>query len=542
MKNRYKYFTGLAIIGFSVILGSCQKNFLDINTDPNNPTDLPLTQILPAAEGGLTFNLCQNVGGINSATSTFVHQIVNSRVNDYIINESSFQNAWSGGGATYGVYSGVLYDLQTVINKGTAQNAPHYVGIAQVQKAYVFSMLVDMFGDVPYSEALKGNDNLTPKFDNSSTIYDDLLAQLDIAITNLSAASSSLSPDGNSDLIYSGDRLKWIRLANSLKLKLYNQIRLKRDVKAQINALIAGNNLIAVDDQDFQLRFGTSASPENRNIGFFANYGTGQRESFVSPYFYNILKNSSDPRMPYYIYNQLTPTGNPTNATDFRDGRFVSTRFASKGPNRNQDQRTFQSLLGLFPVGGRYDNGLGGTGSFTSGTGDAPVRVLTTYQVKFIMAEAALTIGTTGSITGSTGGTAVELLKAAMLENFAKINKQAAAVPASVQTIPQITDVVRDAYIKTVTDAFGLASAAEKLNIIMTQKWIASFGYGMDAYTDYRRTGFPVLPNTTGAGDPEMVSIRTFPFRLTYPLSEMSANPNFPGQPDPYTTKIFWSN
>ncbi|SMC70308.1 SusD/RagB family nutrient-binding outer membrane lipoprotein [Pedobacter africanus] len=537
MKNRYKYFTGLAIIGFSVIFGGCQKNFLDINTDPNNPTDLPLTQILPAAEGGLTFNLCQNVGGINSATSTFVHQIVNSRVNDYVIDGTNFQNAWGYAGGSYGVFPGVLYDLQTVINKGTAQNAPHYVGVAQVQKAYVFSLWVDLFGDVPYFDALKGNDDLKPKYDASSAIYDDLFVQLDNAITNLSAASSSLSPDVNSDLIYGGDRTKWIRLANSIKLKLYNQVRLKRNVTAQINALIAGNNLISAEDQDFQLKFGTSSSPENRNIGFFANYGTGQRESFVSPFFYTILKNSADPRMPYYIYNQLTPTGNPTNPVDFRDGRFLSVRFASKGPNRNQDQRTFQSLVGLFPVGGRYDNGTGGAASLTSGPGDAPVRVLTSYQVKFIQAEAALTIGTTGA--------ADALLRAAMVENFAKINKQAAAVPGSVQTVPSITDLARDTYINAIMANYAAATTTDaKLNIIMTQKWIASFGYGMDAYTDYRRTGFPAIPNTTGAVDPEMVSIRTFPFRLPYPNSEQSSNPNFPGQPDIYGTagKIFWSN
>jgi len=538
MKNKYKYFAGLALMGFSVILGSCQKNFLDINTDPNNPTDLPLTQILPAAEGGLTFNLCQNVGGINSATSTFVHQIVNSRVNDYVIDGSNFQNAWGYSGAGYGVYPGVLYDLQTIINKGTAQNAPHYVGVAQVQKAYIFSLWVDLFGDVPYFDALKGNDNLTPKYDDSSKIYDDLILQLDNAIVNLSAGSSSISPDANSDLIYSGNRTKWIRLANTIKLKLYNQVRLKRDVKSQINALIAGNNLISAEDQDFQLRFGTSAAPENRNIGFFANYNTGaQRESFVSPYFFTILKNSNDPRMPYYIYNQLTPSGagsTPANLPDFRDGRFVSLRFASKGPNRSTDQRVSQSLIGLFPVGGRYDDGAGGVGTLLSGTGDAPVRVLTSYQVKFILAEAALTIGTDGTVK--------DLLKAAMLEHFAKINKQAAAVPASVQTVPAITDVVRDAYINSVLAAYDLASTADKLNIIMTQKWIASFGYGMDAYTDYRRTGFPVLPNTTGAVDPEVVSTRTFPFRLTYPNAEITSNPNFPGQPDAYTTKIFWSN
>lgn len=537
MEIRYKKLAGIALIGLSVAFGGCKK-FLDINTDPNNPTDLPLTQILPAAEGGLTFNLSMTVGGINSAASTFTHQIVNTRVNDYIVDPFSFQTAWGYSGAGYGMYPGVLLDLETIINKGTAQNAPHFVGVAQVQKAYLFSQLVDMFGDVPYFEALKGNGVLTPKYDSSQAIYEDLFKLLDQAKANLSAASSSISPNSSSDLIYGGIRERWIKLANSIKLKLYNQVRLKQDVTAQMNALITENNFISTDVEDFQLRFGTSTAPENRNIGFFANYNSAaQRESWVSPYFYNILKDAADPRLPYYVYNQLTPTGTgstPPNPTDYRDGRFVSIRFASKGPNRNQDQRLYQSLIGLFPVGGRYDDGAGGAGTLTNAPGDGPVRVLTSYQVKFILAEWALTSGTATN--------AGPLLKSAMEDHFAKVNKQAAAVPASVQTVPQINSAARNLYIDAVMAKYDAAvGTSAKLNIIMTQKWIASFGFGMDAYTDYRRTGFPVLPDVTGVADPQVVSDRTFPFRLPYPDPERSSNPNFPGQPNVYSSKIFWA-
>lgn len=537
MEIRYKKLAGIALIGLSITLGGCKK-FLDINTDPNNPTDLPLTQILPAAQGGLTFNLSMTVGGINSATSTFTHQIVNTRVNDYIIDPFSFQNAWGYSGAGYGMYPGVLFDLETIITKGTAQNAPHFVGVAQVQKAYLFSILVDMFGDVPYTEALKGNSMLTPKYDSGQSIYEDLFKLLDQAKVNLSAGSSSISPNVTSDLIYGGVLGRWIKLANSIKLKLYNQVRLKQDVSTQINALITENNFISADAEDFQLRFGTSTAPENRNIGFFANYNSaGQRESWVSPYFYNILKDSADPRLPYYVYNQLTPSGagsTPTNLTDYRDGRFVSIRFASKGPNRNQDQRLFQSLIGLFPVGGRYDDGAGGAGTLTNAPGDGPVRVLTSYQVKFILAEWALTNGVAAN--------AGPLLKSAIEEHFAKVNKQAAAVSASLQAVPQISGTVRDAYVNDVIAKYDLAvGTPAKLNIIMTQKWIASFGFGMDTYTDYRRTGFPVLPDVTGVADPQVISDRTFPFRLPYPDSERSSNPNFPGQPNVYSSKIFWA-
>ena len=279
MKTRFKYIGSIAAIVAVLILPACEKDFLDINTDPKNPTDLPITQILPAAETGLAFNLSLNISGLNAASSTFAHQLVNFRVEEYVVDGTHFQNAWSGSGATYGLYSGTLKDLETVIEKGKAANAPHFVGIAQVQKAYIYSILVDLFGDVPFSEALKGNEFLTPKFDKDSEVYDNLLKLLDEAIVNLNAAASSISPDATNEFIYSGNRPRWVRLAKSVKLKMLNQIRLTRDVKADMNTLITGGDLILTAADDFQIRFGTSSSPENRNPGFVANYNAaGSRE------------------------------------------------------------------------------------------------------------------------------------------------------------------------------------------------------------------------------------------------------------------------
>jgi hypothetical protein len=533
MKTRFKYIASVVAVASVLILPACEKDFLDINTDPKNPTDLPLTQILPSAETGLAFNLSMNIAGLNAAASTFVHQLVNFRVEEYVVDGTNFQNAWSQSGGTYGLYSGTLKDLETVIEKGKAGNAPHFVGIAQVQKAYIFSILVDLFGDVPYSEALKGNEFLTPKFDKDSEVYESVLKLLDESITNLTATTSSISPDNTNEFIYGGDRAKWVRLAKTIKLKMLNQIRLTRDVKAEMNALITEGNLILVAADDFQIRFGTSSSPENRNPGFVANYNAAaQRESWVSPFFYNVLKNSGDPRMPYYVYNQLTPTNNPANPTDYRDGRFVSRRFASQGPNKSFDQRNFQSLVGLFPVGGRYDDGAGGTGTLTNGPSDAHLRLLPSYMTKFILAEAALTVGT--------NGTPRTLLEEGIRAHFAKVNAYAATVPGSVQTVPQIPAATINTYVNTVLANYDLATAAGKLEIIMTQKWIAGFGFGIDLYTDYRRTGYPVIPDPVTDADPETQSQRTFPNRFPYPNSEISSNPKAPAQPDVYTTKIFW--
>lgn len=516
------------------MISGCEKNFLDINTDPKNPVDLPLTQILPAAELGLTYNLSMKVGGLNSASSTFAHQIYNNRVNEYVVDGTTFQTDWSYSGGSYGFYSGPLQDFERIINKGRAQNAPHFVGVAQVQKAHMFSVLTDLFGDIPYSQALLGNENIAPSFDKAQDIYPALFALLDEAIANLGAASSSISPDASTDFIYSGNRVKWIKLANSIKLKLYNQLRLTKDYKAQINAIIASGNYIQTEDEDFQVKFGTSTAPENRNPGFFANYNSasGSRESWVNLFLYTTLKNTADPRMPYYVYNQLaTATSAPQNPPDFRDGRFITTRFASQGPNKTQAMSTSQSLLGFFPVGGRYDDGAGGLGTLTNAPANAPLRILPSYNVRFILAESALTTGTSGN--------ARQLLDEGIRLNFAKINLQAAA--ATVQTVPQIPAAAINTYVASVLAAYDAGDAAKKLEIIMTQKWLASYGYGIDAYTDYRRTGYPVIPDPATDGDPETVSQRTFVHRFPYPNPEITSNPNAPAQPDVYTSKLFWA-
>ncbi len=99
-----------------------------------------------------------------------------------------------------------------------------------------------------------------------------MIKLLDEAVVNLNAATSSLSPDGTNEFIYGGTRPRWVRLAKSVRLKMLNQIHLTRDVKADMNALITEGSLILTAADDFQIRFGTSSSPENRNPGQSARF------------------------------------------------------------------------------------------------------------------------------------------------------------------------------------------------------------------------------------------------------------------------------
>jgi hypothetical protein len=138
---------------------------------------------------------------------------------------------------------------------------------------------------------------------------------LDDAIADLgNTASANILRPGGDDLIYNGDVQKWIRFANTLKLKLYVQVR-KTDLynATAVNALLTGGNLMASHADGFMLFFGSSNSPENRHPGFVTDYEGGQIGLYSSPWFYNIMMGLNpdlftgivDPRVPYYFYNQL---------------------------------------------------------------------------------------------------------------------------------------------------------------------------------------------------------------------------------------------
>lgn len=509
-------------------LGSCEDG-LDINTDPNNPVDVPVSQILPGAQVAIGYNLGNLTGGLSNAASTFVHQIVSFRVDQYAITGDYVNNTW------FGLYTAGLNNLEIIIRKGTEAGDYKYVGIAKIMKAYTYSIMVDLFGDIPYSEALQGNQTLAPRFDDDREIYESLFGLIDEGIADLQTVGGRVP--GADDLIYGGNVDKWRRFAKTLKLKMYNQIRLERDVTAPVAALLSEGDLITEGD-DFELPYGTSTQPPNRNPAFLAEYAGGGRESFVSEWFYNTMRgvnpvipvpDTLDPRIPYYFYNQK-PNATPDANAAVQIGRFVTRRFGTAPGVGNANVTDVQTLHGLYPIGGRYDDGLGGPGRATSGPGNVAQRLLPYFNRKFIEAEANLVLGT---------GDAKAALQEGVRAAFAKVNRIAAATPGSVQTVPLIpaTEITR--YTDEVLALYDAAPDNDrKLEIIITQKWIASYGFGIDSYTDYRRTGYPRLYQVNAADN--TLSANPFPLKFPYRVVDLSTNPNAPEQANVYTDRVFW--
>jgi hypothetical protein len=541
--KRIKYIISFGLIVLMAIFSGCES-FLDINDDPNNPTNVPLHQLLPTVQVDMAGVVGTSVGGLSGYTSALVHQMFQrgNTHQDYNLMGTDFEvlTPWNI------IYYRALTDIRQIISIGTADEGNedwHYIGIAQIQKAYLFSVLVDIWGDVPFTEANLGAKNRAPRFDSGASIYPQVFALLDEGIANLEKQSNR-SP-GKDDIIYNGNLTKWKKFARTLKLKMYNQARLVQNVSANLNSLLSNPDLlINSQDEDFEFPYGTGVSPSTRNPGYAQEYAPGGAYYYINPFFYemmrgqntffpvegNIYQGVQDPRVPYYFYNQLAPGQAAENPPAYKNGEFVSIYMFSFNidPNEGFDQSSSQTIAGLYPLGGRYDNGAGGIANF-NGAGDTPQRILTYFARLFIQAELAL--------TGVTNQNARDLFKAAMEASFAKVNQVANKAGA-----PLINNAARDNYIDAVLARYDQASAEGKLQHIMTQKWIASYGYGIDSYNDYRRTGYPLLHD--GNTDNLNVTQRTRAYPRSYPwkTSDLEINPNSPNQKSISTFKVFWDN
>ena len=214
------------------------------------------------------------------------------------------------------VYARALIDIRTM--NPVAQEAGQFthIAIGQIMEAYIMMTMVDFFGDVPYTEAVNGGGGiLNPSVDSGASIYQAVDQLLLDAISNLNRQEIALPTN---DLFYGGDESKWVKLANTMRLKLYLQTRLASDggfgaatSTTVINSLIAGNQLILDSSEDFQFQWGTSnAAPDSRHPYFAANFdGAGPDSDFyMCNYFMNLLANQygdADPRIRYYFYRQV---------------------------------------------------------------------------------------------------------------------------------------------------------------------------------------------------------------------------------------------
>ncbi len=545
----------ILVVGAVLAFASC-SDFLDINEDPNNPSEATLVSILPSVQINLAGAMGSSAQSLGNFSSMYMHHVVQRGTEE---NDYAFKGDDSGVNAPWRILGTfALNDLEQMLIKAEELEAFPYLGVGKIMKAYMYSIMVDLWGDIPFSEAQQGALNISPKFDDDEAIYDAMLALLDEGVADL-GQTSNFTP-GTDDLFYGGNLGRWEKFANTLKLKMYTQMRLVRNVSGEVNKLLEEDNLIGSGADDFEMQYGTGAAPENRNPGYAQEYAAGGARNQISPYFYEILtgmntfhdneiyKDLEDPRVPYYFFNQISeigPGSPPENPCSYcygyeQAGQFIVQVPELQGtgmlgiymftfnidPNEGFDQSSSQTVMGLYPLGGRYDDGNGGAVNF-NGAGDTPQRLLTYYARKYLEAELA--------ITGVSNGDARAAFEEAMIASFDKVDQIAAAASA-----PALVDSVVTDYITEVLARYDAADDTGKLEHIMTQKWIATYGFGIDAYTDYRRTGFPRLHDPATDNLNVTNSIRLYPVAFPYPQDELNRNQNAPDQRNITSDGVFW--
>jgi hypothetical protein len=554
MRKKYFIYSFAALAVLATTIAGCKK-FLDVNQNVNDPTpsSVQLSLVLSSAMRNISQNTALGTG-LGGTMSVYTHQTIGRVAADRYGAGSS---GWDG------LY-GAITNLNVVIKRGTEEGRLKYVGIAKILKAYAYSILVDVYGDVPFSEFDKFEEGIRqPKFDNGEDIYPQLFTLLDEAIATLNDPTPSPKP-GAEDYTFKGHWPFWIKAANTLKLKLYTQVRLVQDVSAQVTALLADTSLtINAQDQSWVMPYGPLGTTDDRHPAYGDYNATQRGGQLFAPWMYeimkgwnpNILTGLADPRIPYYIYNQKTPiggaNGNPENCTDYRDGGFITITFGSAGSCRDGSNSNTYSLLGVYPAGGRFNDSSGiqvnTIGQPKAGTGARPHEFITYADRLYLEAELIQ--------AGVIPGDAKAVFAKALDESFKQVdhfivNYIKPSTAGSAQQVPLIVPQSGD-YKTGVLAEFDAADAAKRMELIMTQKWINRIENPVDNYTDYRRTGYPVLfapapegnvSSITGP-DGKVIPVnndRKYPWSLPFNLTEIQRNSNAPPQKIPENYKVFW--
>jgi hypothetical protein len=552
---RFKIKNTLLRATLVVGLMSCSSDFLDINIDPNFPSTASLDFLLTSAQVSAAFNSSRSV---HEHPSIFVQHFYNLAPSQYNLQGSTYSNDFNG------LFAGSLMDLETIYQQAIEKGAGFkgYAGISRVMKGFVYMQLVDLFGDVPFTEALQGITIKSPHYDDDATVYDLAITAINEGKVLLAAATAEAEPRLGADLIYgtsataAAQYTRWTKAANTILLRMYLNIRKVDQARAttEINALIADNNLIAANADDFQLAFGNTQAPITRHPIFQQDYSGAGKTFYMTNYFmyWMVLKN--DPRLPFYVFRQGTDA---QVAADFqvRPCRnrpdcvygWLSVDPQTKGlaalpagsgdgyigrdggdPTGIPGDQAVRATFGVYPIGGSYDRGPGG-GSRTLASGATGAGIMpwmTNSMRAFMLAEAALTLGTPGD--------ARALMQEGIDASFSKVEAFGRANDPAAQLMPV---AAMDAYKALVVADYDAATTNEtRLDVVMKEKYYSTYGNGIEAFTDFRRTGYP--SNMPAA----LAPLGPAPRRLPYPPSELSANPNAPNPPPLVGDKIFWDN
>ena len=446
----------------SVLVGlawatACSEALTDINTNPNAPSDVGPQFLLPQSIQG-SVQSAFGTGQMLQHTGIWPQHFVQIQYPDEEqgqVRASSMEGFWGG------YYAGGLNDIELVIVKGIESQEPNIEGVGRIWKSWIFHIVTDLWGDVPYLQALTGGANPAPAYDAQSDIYSGLFADL---ATGASMVGSGRSDFGAGDLLYGNNFVRWRKFANSLRMRL--AMRLSEvdpgRARSEFAAAYAAGGFTSNADNAF---LDYPGSPYENP--FYENFLT-RDDNGVSRTMINVLVSLEDPRLPLYAERAA------------RDDEY-------RGHANGTDDLPFGQSLSSFSR----------IGNFWREDGAAtPSAVMTYAEVLFLQAEAAAR----GWISGDPARLYIDAIEAnmKMYDAYKPANNPSNAEIEAYLAQPEI--------------------AYRGIDDIHLQKWIALWMNGMEAWSNWRRTDSPTL-----VPGPDL-QISRIPIRFSYPDSEQSLN------------------
>jgi hypothetical protein len=489
-----------------VIFGSSCSKFLAVNeVNPNNASAVPPKLLLPAALNNvavmlntpgnyefvyLWYGLWSISSGYSQPTALVQYKLLNSSY------QGPFNSSYAFG-----------QNLTEIEKASTDPKDVYYLATANILKALLMANLVDCWGDVPYTEAFKSGEGiLKPKYDKQQAIYDDLILKLDAAIKLIQNAPADANAiPASSDIMYGGNMALWAKFANTLKLRMLVHQSGMSGRDAYIKTAIA-----------------TTASTGYIGVGQSAlvNPGYVQSSGKMNPFYERYYSAAGTQQSDGVTYHNAgrDAVDFMNSAADPRIGRFFNpysgTSYAGNflGQAAPPLTATNTSKLGYSATNGK---------GYMVGTFDKSCPILTDFESLLVQAEAT----ERGYLTGTTAKT---LYNSAIAQSFVYMGLSSAAAAA---------------YVATDNASINYDLASNKINLILTQKWISLNGIApIEIWTDYRRSG---VPSFLHFSEDAAKQNATPPVRLFYPQREIDYNNDnvlLVGTINAFTSKIFWQN
>jgi len=465
-------------------LFGCTDDFEEINSNPNEPEEVSSDLLLSTVISTLATTAADASGWDRG---NIVAQLTAK------INFTGFDRyGWGSESGLWNTYYGILPEIDIILQDALAEDSRNtsYEGIALTLRAYVFANLTDNYGDVPYSEAIKGIEgNFTPAYDSQESIYQGILADLRIAEAQLALGQPILG----GDVLYNGDVEKWRKFANSLRLRYLMRASSRLDVGSELQTILDSGMFIATNDENAAMTYPASTQIDSWPIS------TGRIGGFdehrMSETSESVLKQFGDGRLEAWYQPTDNPDDDPSLFIGLTNGLSEDAASTFNGGASNVS-RLNQAFF--------YDS-----------PNSVKAAIIQTAEVHFIFAEAAQ--------RGLISADAETLYNEGVRLSF------------------EYWDVAQDlnAYLAQPGVAYD-----GQLETIITQKWLASFLVGLEGWYDFRRIGFPsvIVPG------PDNVNGDAVPVRFLYPDSEQTLNgENYQAAVsafgvDDINTKGWWEN